>query len=173
MSIYATCKYSTENSCWNNETTAKADSLWFSVLTSGAKYCKLVCAPLQMQMLPPCDINDMTLSPICPVRSAMSAATVSHNASHHKEHQRRKQTEAKHLATRSCIEATEQRLSMNTTAISFKNHSPIFDSQHLSIEVLDINKWPAICHWVDYQISITRTHILLPHCTELILSSSV
>lgn len=50
---------------------------------------------------------------------------------------------------------------------------PVLDSQDLFVEAWELVEAATVCHGEDEQKTLTRTHVLLPHGAELLLSSRV
>lgn len=52
-------------------------------------------------------------------------------------------------------------------------HSPVLDSEDQLVEPVHVLEAGLVCHWVDDQETISSPHVLLPHCTELLLACSI
>ena len=61
----------------------------------------------------------------------------------------------------------------NLTFIITKLYLLVFHPKYLCVEVSHIFKGRWVCNWVHQHEAVPFPHVLLPHCTELLLTSSV
>lgn len=52
-------------------------------------------------------------------------------------------------------------------------HPPVLDSEDQLVEAVHVLEAGLVCHRVDDKETISSPHVLLPHCTELLLACSI
>lgn len=52
-------------------------------------------------------------------------------------------------------------------------HPPVLDSEDQLVEAVHVLEAGLVCHRVDDEETISSPHVLLPHCTELLLACSI
>lgn len=50
---------------------------------------------------------------------------------------------------------------------------PVLDSEDQLVEPVHVLEAGLVCHRVDNEETISSPHVLLPHCTELLLACSI